>query len=187
MGLSETLIGQNMNAHPDCLGIYIGLDEIYMAQTSRKDGSVVLESLVRVPINGLDKNSLKPLDLNETFFTADKRLLAAAEKLGQQNPQAVRVGLICTGDQFISGEKAVAGILKHFPQALACDMESAAVAQTCYRYNVPFLSMRLISDVAGKETTNMAQYEDFWGTMAYTGFERTWALLTALTKEFAYE
>ena len=71
MGLSETLIGQNMNAHPDCLGIYIGLDEIYMAQTSRKDGSVVLESLVRVPINGLDKNSLKPLDLNETFFTAD--------------------------------------------------------------------------------------------------------------------
>ena len=68
MELSETLIGQNMNAHPDCLGIYIGLDEIYMAQTARKDGGVVLESLVRVPISGVDRNLLKPLDLNESFF-----------------------------------------------------------------------------------------------------------------------
>lgn len=71
MELSEALIGQNMNAHPDCLGIYIGLDEIYMAQTSRKDGGVVLESLVRVPITDVDRSTLKPLDLNETFFAMD--------------------------------------------------------------------------------------------------------------------
>lgn len=71
MGLSEQLIGQNMNAHPDCLGIYIGLDEIYMAQTSRKDGSIVLESLVRVPITDVDRTLLKPLDLNEAFFSMD--------------------------------------------------------------------------------------------------------------------
>ena len=120
-------------------------------------------------------------------FTADETLLAVAEKLRQQNPQSLRVGLLCTGDQFVSGEEAVAKILKHFPQALACDMESAAVAQTCYRYNTPFLSMRLISDVAGQETTNQTQYENFWETMAYTGFERTWTLLTALTKEISYE
>lgn len=71
MGLSEQLIGQNMNAHPDCLGIYIGLDEIYMAQTSRKDGSIVLESLVRVPITDVDRTLLKPLDLNEAFFSME--------------------------------------------------------------------------------------------------------------------
>ncbi len=134
-----------------------------------------------------DGNEYGQVQQLPTFFTADETLLITAEKLQQQNPQALRVGLICTGDQFISGEKSVSNILKHFPQALACDMESAAVAQTCYRYNVPFLSMRLISDVAGQETTNKAQYESFWETMAYTGFERTWSLLTALTKEFAYE
>ena len=71
MDLSETLIGQNMNAHPDCLGIYIGLDEIYMAQTARKDGGVTLESLVRVPVVDLDRSMLKPLDLNESFFSMD--------------------------------------------------------------------------------------------------------------------
>ena len=71
MNLSEALIGQNMNAHPDCLGVYIGIDEIYVAQTSKKDSGTVLESLVRVPIHSVDKNLLKPLDLNETFFTMD--------------------------------------------------------------------------------------------------------------------
>ena len=71
MDLLEKLIGQNMNAHPECLGIYIGLDELYIAQTSKKERGIVLESLVRVPISPVDKNLLKPLDLNETFFVAD--------------------------------------------------------------------------------------------------------------------
>ena len=111
-------------------------------------------------------------------------MLAAAEKLRAQSPDHVHTGLICTGDQFISGEEPVANILKHFPQGLACDMESAAIAQVCYRYHVPFLSMRLISDVAGKDATNMTQYENFWQTMAKQGFERTWSLLSSLTAEF---
>ena len=117
-----------------------------------------------------------------TFFPADKTLLAAAEKLRAQTPHAVHRGLICTGEQFVSGAEPVAQILKHFPQALACDMESAAIAQTCYRYHVPFLSMRLISDVAGKEQTNFAQYENFWAEMAQTGFKRLWQLLGLLTE-----
>ncbi|WP_428081404.1 hypothetical protein [Candidatus Avelusimicrobium alvi] len=79
MSLSESLIGKNMNAHPDCLGIYIGIDEMYVAQSSKKDSGTVLESLVRVPINAVDKTLLKPLDLNETFFSMDNWL----ESLGK--------------------------------------------------------------------------------------------------------
>ena len=77
--LSTSLIGKNMNAHPDCLGLYIGIDEIYVAQSSKKDSGTVLESLVRVPINSVDKSLLKPLDLNETFFSMDNWL----ESLGK--------------------------------------------------------------------------------------------------------
>ncbi|MBR4355270.1 MAG: 5'-methylthioadenosine/adenosylhomocysteine nucleosidase [Elusimicrobiaceae bacterium] len=117
-------------------------------------------------------------------FPADKLLLAAAQKLSPDASSAIHTGLICTGDQFISGPEPVAKILKHFPQALACDMESAAIAQVCYRYKIPFLSMRLISDVAGKDTSNATQYENFWMTLASKGFARTWALLNELTKEF---
>lgn len=71
MNFSEVLIGKNMNAHPDCLGVYIGIDEIYVAQTEKKEGGTVLESLVRVPIHSVDKTLLKPLDLNETFFAME--------------------------------------------------------------------------------------------------------------------
>lgn len=76
MSFSETLIGKNMNAHPDCLGIYIGVDEMYIAQSSKKDSGTILESLVRVPITSVDKTLLKPLDLNETFFSMDNWLEA---------------------------------------------------------------------------------------------------------------
>ena len=122
-----------------------------------------------------------------TFFPADKRLLAAAEKLHTQDAARVHTGLICTGDQFVTTPQDVQAILKHFPHALACDMESAAMAQTCYRYHVPFLSLRMISDVAGKKQTHFVQFEDFWREMAHAGFERTWALLTILTQELSHE
>lgn len=71
MSISDTLIGRNMRKDPNCLGIYISLDEIYVAQTARKDGGVVLKSLVRVPITELDRTLLKPLELNDNFFAQD--------------------------------------------------------------------------------------------------------------------
>lgn len=65
-----------MREHPNCLGIYIDVDEIYVSQCSKKNGSTVLESLVRVPVQGVDKTQLKPLDLNEQFFAMDNWLEA---------------------------------------------------------------------------------------------------------------
>lgn len=93
MNIVETLIGQNMKAHPDCLGVYIGLDEMYIAQSSQKDGGIVLESLLRVPVTGVDTTQLKPLDLNETFFQMDNWLDAltkvAAKKKWKTNKVVV--------------------------------------------------------------------------------------------------
>lgn len=71
MDILDKLIGRNMNMHPDCLGIYIGVDELYIAQTTKNDRGVVLESLVRVPIKGIDKSQLNPADLNESFFVME--------------------------------------------------------------------------------------------------------------------
>jgi len=74
MNIADVLVGKNMKAHPEALGLYIGLDEMYIAQSSHKDGSVVLESLLRVPIADVDHAKLKPLDLNEGFFKEDNWL-----------------------------------------------------------------------------------------------------------------
>lgn len=88
-------------------------------------------------------------------------------------------GLICTGDKFITNRVELDAIKQRFPQGLAVDMESAAIAQTCYLYHTPFLSFRIISDTPGVED-HASQYADFWGTMAERSFLTTWAFLSTL-------
>ena len=117
-----------------------------------------------------------------SVFLADEALVANVEKLKNAGKfsRPVHTGLICTGEQFITELSKLQAIKKSFPAALACDMESAAFAQVCYLYKVPFLSFRIISDVVGKETNNATQYENFWETITHTAFENTWAFLSAL-------
>lgn len=43
-------------------------------------------------------------------------------------------------------------VRNHFPQMIAVEMEAAAVAQVCYQFNVPFVVIRALSDIAGKES-----------------------------------
>ena len=74
----------------------------------------------------------------------------------------IHSGLICTGDRFITNRTELDAIKRCFPAGLAVDMESAAIAQTCYLYGVPFLSFRIISDTPGVED-HSSQYADFLG------------------------
>ena len=72
----------------------------------------------------------------------------------------IHSGLICTGDRFITNRTELDAIKRRFPAGLVVDMESAAIAQTCYLYGVPFLSFRIISDTPGVED-HSSQYADF--------------------------
>ena len=101
-------------------------------------------------------------------FDADPALLRAA--LSLQAAQPVRSGLICTGDQFLTDAEDDARVLEIYPDALACDMESAAIAQVCLHYGVPFLSFRMISDVHGSGQDATALYKDFWTKVADDSF-----------------
>ncbi|MDE6010682.1 MAG: 5'-methylthioadenosine/adenosylhomocysteine nucleosidase, partial [Muribaculaceae bacterium] len=70
-------------------------------------------------------------------------------------------GLICSGDIFVSDKEVLDRIRHHFPEVDAVDMESAAIAQTCFMANVPFVAVRVISDTPGA-ADNISQYENFW-------------------------
>lgn len=56
-------------------------------------------------------------------------------------------GLTVSGEWFVDSKDKMRSILEKFPDAKAVDMESCSIAQTCYKYNVPFVSFRVISDV----------------------------------------
>ncbi len=67
--------------------------------------------------------------------------------LGIQAPRLHR-GLLLSGDRFVADAAHAAELRALLPDALAVDMESAAVAQVCADYRVPFAAVRSISDRA---------------------------------------
>ena len=62
-------------------------------------------------------------------------------------PQMHR-GLIVSGDRFVSSTAESQALHQVLPEALAVEMEGAAVAQVCFDYGVPFAAVRTISDRA---------------------------------------
>ena len=82
-------------------------------------------------------------------FPADAALLRIAEACQQnwQNPSQLFSGSILTGDQVIFSTEKRHALARQF-DALAVEMESAAIAQVCLMHDVPFLAIRGISDHA---------------------------------------
>jgi adenosylhomocysteine nucleosidase len=61
---------------------------------------------------------------------------------------SVHEGLVVSGDQFISNLAQRDDLRARLPDALAAEMEGAAVAQVCFDFKVPFAAVRVISDRA---------------------------------------
>lgn len=95
------------------------------------------------------------------------------------NPAKLHFGLIASGDRFVAGPADNAFVLGHFPDALACDMESGSISQVCHMYGTPFISMRVISDTA-EEENRLGQFENFWETVGSESFEILQAFVNAL-------
>ena len=78
-----------------------------------------------------------------TIFYSDKELV---DKL------SLKLGTVATGDIFVTDAKLKEKIRKEF-KADVVDMESAAIAQTAKRNNVPVIVLRTISDGLNDSTS----------------------------------
>ncbi|MFL9895072.1 5'-methylthioadenosine/adenosylhomocysteine nucleosidase [Paraburkholderia sp. RL17-381-BIF-C] len=72
---------------------------------------------------------------------------ASAARFGTREPRVHR-GLIISGDQFVASAAGVRALREALPNALAVEMEGAAIAQVCHEYGVPCAVVRTISDTA---------------------------------------
>lgn len=89
------------------------------------------------------------------------------------------IGEIVAGDSFIAEDKAKDIIINNFPQALAVDMESSAIAQTCHRFNIPFAIIRSISDVANQEAS--VSFDEFLPTAAKNSAQMIYKTLNQIS------
>ena len=82
-------------------------------------------------------------------FDADAELAEALAAAAQRRTGArVHQGLIVSGDCFIGSATQSAALRALLPDALAVEMEGAAVAQVCADFARPFAVVRTISDRA---------------------------------------
>ena len=115
-------------------------------------------------------------------FACDPRLIAHARRIEvptDADPTRAAVGLLASGDRFISSPQQLAVIKSRFREALAVDMESGALAQVCHLFGVPFLSFRILSDTP-HGTDRFAQYTNFWDAVAERAFAVTHEFLRTI-------
>lgn len=86
-------------------------------------------------------------------FTADEKLMAIAETAAKElnNFQIVK-GLIASGDSFMEDPERVAFVQSKFDNLQAVEMEASAIAQVAHRFGIPFVIIRSLSDIAGKQS-----------------------------------
>lgn len=86
--------------------------------------------------------------LESIYFKADQGLLSLTKKAVDKLEQNYRVvwGRMVTGEAFIADEGRQR-INEQF-EPLTVDMETASIAHVCYVNNIPFVSIRCITDTA---------------------------------------
>lgn len=98
-------------------------------------------------------------------FIADQKLVDLAYRCAGEIPGVKTVkGLIATGDSFMSDPRKVARVSENFHDVAAVEMEGAAIAQVAYQYGIPFVVIRSLSDIAGKDSAR--SFEEFLQTAA---------------------
>jgi adenosylhomocysteine nucleosidase len=97
-------------------------------------------------------------ELNPLYFPCDTALMTLAQQ-SSLNTELVKVdgrvpkifsGNIATGDVFVSNSEKAKWLYEDF-NALAAEMEGAALGQICYQRNIPFLVIRSCSDNANNQ------------------------------------
>lgn len=85
-------------------------------------------------------------------YEPSSELVQKVEQVLKASGKTFWQGAIGTGDSFINRPDQLALIKKNTPEAVAIEMEAAAVAQVCHLYGKPFVILRALSDIAGKES-----------------------------------
>ncbi len=108
-----------------------------------------------VPLTGLSRFPSDPALAHDLAKSAGLALADPEALLGSGAMQEfavhepkVHAGLIVSGDRFVATTQECHALRNALPEALAVEMEGAAVAQVCHEWGVPSVAIRAISDRA---------------------------------------
>lgn len=115
-------------------------------------------------------------------FEADAKLIHLAERcITEIEGIKVVKGLIATGDSFMNDPDKVAFVRSKFPTLQAAEMEGAAIAQVAHQFGTPFVVIRALSDIAGKESD--VSFDEFLEKAALHSADLVIKMVTNLQKK----
>ncbi|MGY3715443.1 5'-methylthioadenosine/S-adenosylhomocysteine nucleosidase [Sutcliffiella cohnii] len=144
-------------------------------------GDVVISTEVRhhdvdVTVFGYEYGQVPGLP---AAFVADEKLMEVAKKAAEHvSGMQVVEGLIATGDSFMNDPVRVEAVREKMPNLYAAEMEAAAIAQVCHAFQIPFVVIRALSDIAGKESN--VSFEQFLSKAALHSSQLIENMLTEL-------
>lgn len=116
-----------------------------------------------------------------TEFESDKRLVDIVEKASDEISDSERVlkGTIVSGDQFIADLSKKKSLHEEF-DAIAAEMEGAAIAHCASHAGIPFVVIRVISDLAnGDGPLSFEEFEKDATNLSIAITERVISLLNS--------
>jgi len=141
--VAETLLQHDMDASP-----LFPRHEVPLYGHSHFPADAALTGQVLHAARGLIDGLARPAGTGPTDRTAaEAALQRALAGFGLGAPRLHR-GLVISGDRFVSSGAESQALRDALPQALAVEMEGAAVAQVCHDFGVPFAVLRTVSDRA---------------------------------------
>lgn len=107
---------------------------------------------------------------------ANTSLVDKAAKVLKKMNLNHHVGLVVSGDKFVASQDTVDYIKTNFPDAKCCEMEAAAVGQTCYKFKTDFIITRSLSDVFGNGDSAI-QFDEYLEKAAFASAKMCVALI----------
>jgi len=159
---TQLLISEYKATTAICSGVAGGIDK------ALRIGDTVMST--KVAYHDIWERSLidlHPFMKDENFY-CDKNLVNSFKKIAETEnfSQKIHFGKIVTGDLFIDQDGRDGIIEKHNP--LCVDMETGAIAHTCYVNNVPFIAARSISDTEDESGLDVFEANcDFAAKMSF--------------------
>ena len=106
-------------------------------------------------VNSLESNFANNEKEGLVFYSSPRLVTLAQQVMSSIDEHKTYIGPIVSGDAFVTFEETVQHIQKHFPEAVACDMESASIGHVCSSYGVEYVVIRSLSDIVIKEGNEM--------------------------------
>jgi adenosylhomocysteine nucleosidase len=128
-----------------------------------KVGDIVVSSAVAY--SDVDFRAVNPelpfgqMEAEPLLAIPNAQMVAFACKTLAENAVDYRIGVLVSGDQFVTSKAQLEPIVQSVGPIIACEMEGMAIALTAMRFQIPFVILRGISDVIDAKNQVHDYYE----------------------------